>query len=46
LLKQAQGTHTSAKESIKLTTPDRNELEYDVEPVVIAKGVDNSVNLN
>jgi hypothetical protein len=38
LVKQAQGTHKSAKESIKLTTSNRNELEYIAKPVVIAKG--------
>jgi hypothetical protein len=46
LVKQAQGTHKSAKESIKLSTPNRNELEYIVEPVVIAKGAANHVKLN
>jgi hypothetical protein len=38
LVKQAQGTHKSAKEFIKLTTSNRNELEYIAKPVVIAKG--------
>jgi hypothetical protein len=28
LVKQAHGTHKSAKESIKLTTSNRNELQY------------------
>jgi hypothetical protein len=46
LVKQAQGTHKSAKESTKLTTLDRNELEYVAEPVVITKGVANHVKLN
>jgi hypothetical protein len=35
-----------AKKSIKLTTTDRNELEYDAEPVVTAKGAANCVKLN
>jgi hypothetical protein len=46
LVKQAQGTHKSAKESTKLTTLDRNELEYVAEPVVITKGAANHVKLN
>jgi hypothetical protein len=46
LVKQAQGTHKSAKESVKLTTPDRNELEYVAEPVVTTKGAANRVKLN
>jgi hypothetical protein len=46
LVKQAQGTHRHAKKSIKLTTPDRNELEYVAEPVVTAKGDANCVKLN
>jgi hypothetical protein len=46
LVKQAQGTHKSAKESIKLTTLNRNELEYIVEPVVPTKGIANRVKLN
>jgi hypothetical protein len=33
-------------ESIKLTTPNRNELEYIVEPVVPTKGDANCVELN
>jgi hypothetical protein len=43
---QAQGTHRSVKESIKLTTLNRNELEYIAKSVVIAKGVANCVKLN
>jgi hypothetical protein len=43
---QAQGTHRSVKESIKLTTLNRNELEYIAKSVVIAKGVANRVKLN
>jgi hypothetical protein len=43
---QAQGTYKSAKKSIKLTTLDRNGLEYITEPVVIAKGAANHVKLN
>jgi hypothetical protein len=35
-----------AKKSIKLTTPDKKELEYVVEPVVTVKGVANRVKLN
>jgi hypothetical protein len=35
-----------AKKSIKLTTPDKKELEYVAEPVVTAKGVANRVKLN
>jgi hypothetical protein len=46
LVKQAQGTHKSAKESIKLTTSNRNELEYITKPVVISKGAANHVNLS
>jgi hypothetical protein len=46
LVKQAQGTYKSAKESIKLSTSDRSELEYIVEPVVTAKGAANCVKLN
>jgi hypothetical protein len=46
LVKQAQSTHRSAKESIKLTTSNRNELEYIAKSVVIAKGAANSVKLN
>jgi hypothetical protein len=46
LVKQTQGTHKSAKESIKLTTPDRNELEYVAEPIVTTKGAANHVKLN
>jgi hypothetical protein len=46
LVKQAQGTHRSAKESMKLTTSNRNELEYIVKSVVIAKGAANCVKLN
>jgi hypothetical protein len=42
----AQGTHRSVKESIKLTTLNRNELEYIAKSVVIAKGVANRVKLN
>jgi hypothetical protein len=46
LVKQAQGTHRSAKESIKLTTSNRNELEYIAKSVVIDKGTANRVKLN
>jgi hypothetical protein len=46
LVKQAQGTHKSAKESIKLTTSNRNELEYIAKSVVIDKGATNRVKLN
>jgi hypothetical protein len=35
-----------AEKSIKLTTPEGNELEYVAEPVVTTKGTTNSVNLN
>jgi hypothetical protein len=34
------------EKSIKVTTSDRNELEYIIEPMVIAKGVANCVKLN
>jgi hypothetical protein len=46
LFKQAQGTHRTTKESIKLTTSDRSEFEYVVEPVVTTKGDANQVKLN
>jgi hypothetical protein len=46
LVKQAKGTHISAKESMKLTTPDRSEFEYVVEPVVTTKGAGDRVKLN
>jgi hypothetical protein len=46
LVKQEQGTHRSSKESIKLTTSNRNELEYIAKSVVIDKGADNRVKLN
>jgi hypothetical protein len=46
LVNQAQGTRRSAKESIKLTTSNRNELEYIAKSVVIAKGAANRVKLN
>jgi DNA-directed RNA polymerase subunit F len=46
LVKQAQDTHRSAKESIKLTTSNRNELEYIAKVVVINKGAANRVKLN
>jgi hypothetical protein len=46
LVKQKQGTHRRAKKSIKLTTSDRNELEYIAKSVVIAKGAANHVKLN
>jgi hypothetical protein len=46
LVKQAQDTHKSAKESIKLTTSNRNELECITKPVVIAKGAANHVKQN
>jgi hypothetical protein len=45
-IKQAQGTHRSAKESIKLTTSNRNELEYIAKSVVIDNGTANRVKLN
>jgi hypothetical protein len=35
-----------AEKSIKLTTLDRKELKYVIEPVVIAKGAVNHVKLN
>jgi hypothetical protein len=35
-----------AKKSVKLTTPDRKELEYVTEPVVTAKGIVNRVKIN
>jgi hypothetical protein len=35
-----------AKKSIKLTTPDRNGLEFITEPVVTAKGVAKSAKVN
>jgi hypothetical protein len=43
LVKKTQGTHKSDNEFIKLTTPDRNELEYVAEPVVKTKGDANHV---
>jgi hypothetical protein len=46
VVKQAQGTHRSAKESIKHTTSNRNELEYIAKSVVIAKGAANRVKVN
>jgi hypothetical protein len=46
LVKQAQVGHRSAKESIKLTTSNRNELEYIGKSVFIAKGAANRVKLN
>jgi hypothetical protein len=46
LVKQAQGTHRSAKESLKLTTSNRNEMEYITKSVVIDKGSANRVKLN
>jgi DNA-directed RNA polymerase subunit F len=46
LVKQAQGTHRSAKESIKLTTSNRNALEYIAKAVVIDKEAANRVKLN
>jgi hypothetical protein len=46
LVKQAQDTHRNAKESIKLTTLNRNELEYIAMSVVITKGAANRVKLN
>jgi hypothetical protein len=46
LVKQAQGTHRSAMESIKLTTSNRNELEYIAMSIVITKGAANRVKLN
>jgi hypothetical protein len=46
LVKQAQGTHKSAKESVKISTLNRNELEYITEPVVTAKGMASHVKLN
>jgi hypothetical protein len=35
-----------AKKSVKLTTPDRKELEFVTEPVVTAKGVTNRAKVN
>jgi hypothetical protein len=35
-----------AKKSVKLTTSNRNELEYVIEPVVTTKGTANYVKLN
>jgi hypothetical protein len=35
-----------AKKSVKLTTPDRKELEFVTDPVVTAKGVANCANVN
>jgi hypothetical protein len=35
-----------AKKSVKLTTPDRKELEFIAEPIVTAKGVANRVKVN
>jgi hypothetical protein len=46
LVKQTQGTHRSAKESIKLTILNSNELEYIAKFIVIAKGAANRVKLN
>jgi hypothetical protein len=46
LVKQAQDTQRNAKESIKLTTSNRNELEYIAMSVVITKGAANRVKLN
>jgi hypothetical protein len=46
LVKQAQGIHKSAKESIKLITLNKKGLEYVAKPVVIAKGAANRVKLN
>jgi hypothetical protein len=46
VVKQAQGTHRCAKESIKLTTSKSNELEYIAKSVVIAKRAANRVKLN
>jgi hypothetical protein len=46
LVQQAEGTHRCAEKSIKLTTSDRNELEYIAEPVVTAEGATNCAKLN
>jgi hypothetical protein len=35
-----------ARKSVKLTTPDRKELEFIAEPVVTAKGIANRAKLN
>jgi hypothetical protein len=35
-----------AKKSVKLTTPDGNELEFVTEPIVTAKGVANRAKVN
>jgi hypothetical protein len=35
-----------AKKSVELTTPDRKELEFDVESVVTTKGVANCAKVN
>jgi hypothetical protein len=46
MVKQPQGTHKNAKESIKPTTPYRNKLEYLAKLVVIAKGAANRAKLD
>jgi hypothetical protein len=46
MVKQVQGTHKNAKESIKPTTPYMNKLEYLAKLVVIAKGAANRVKLD
>jgi hypothetical protein len=35
-----------AKKSVKLTTPDGKELEFVIEPIVMAKGVANRAEVN
>jgi hypothetical protein len=46
MVKKVQGTHKSAKKYVKLTTLDRNGLEYIEEPVVISIGAVNHVKIN
>jgi hypothetical protein len=46
MVKQAHCTHKTTKKFVKLTTLDRNGLEYIMEPVVIAKGAADHVKLN
>jgi hypothetical protein len=46
LVKPAQGTHKSVEKSIKITTSDRNKLEYIAELVVTAEWATNRVKLN
>jgi hypothetical protein len=46
MVKKVQGTHKSAKKSIKLTTLGRNGLEYITEHVIISIGAVNHVKIN